>query len=414
MKRVFSVVLLLATVMMLGGCYDYSEPDEKAWILALGLDKGKQNVLTVTAVIAIPKAIAGGGGGEPAAGGAGGGTFFTVSMETPTLLSFLELLDTVVDRRADMSQTKWLVCSRELAEDIGIGKYFGPITRFSQFRRSVHVIICEGRAEDFLEQGKPILEDNVGKYYELLMRGWRYTEFIPFDTFHFLHLKSNTIGVAPVAPLAALNRKEPVYDDNTPKPKGAYQAGRLPRRGGGEIEVMGGAVFKAGRMVGTLDADQVGVQKMFFGNLKRTIMDVPDPEHPGFFIIVDVKPRYNPRVDVRIGEDDLPEISVEVGLEGTIMSIQSGEEYETPDRLPVLEQAVERAYLEDINKTVAKSQALGADFLGLGLHAKKLFLTWPQWVAYDWDTKYPDATINVSVDYRVRRVGLIHETVPLK
>lgn len=413
MTRVFSVVLLLAAVLVLGGCYDYSEPDEKAWILALGLDKGKQNVLTVTAVIAIPKGIAGGGGGEPAAGGGGGGKFFTVSLEAPTLLSSLELLDAVVDRRADMSHIKWLVFSRALAEE-GIGRYFGPITRFHQFRRSTHLVVCEGRAEDFLKQGKPILEDNVGKYYELLMRGWRYTEFIPFDTFHFLYQKSNTPGVEPVAPLAALNRKEPVYRNDTPKPKGAYQAGRLPRKGGGEIEIMGGAVFSKGRMVGTLDGDQVGVQKMFFGNLRRTIVDVPDPEHPGFYVIVDVHPRYTPRVDVRIGEDGLPEIAVRVALEGSIMSIQSGEDYESPERLPVLEKAVAEAYLTDINKTVAKSQALGADFLGFGLHAKKLFLTWPQWVAYDWDAKYPDATVTVSVDFRVRRVGLIHKTEPLR
>ena len=96
------------------------------------------------------------------------------------------------------------------------------------------------------------------------------------------------------------------------------------------------------------------------------------------------------------------------------MSIQSGEEYETPDRLRILEQAVERTLMRNIDETVAKSQAMGADIMGFGVHAKKLFRTWPQWMAYNWEDKYPDATVTVSVDYRVRRTGLLHESVPLK
>lgn len=125
MKKALSLALLLLLGLILPGCYDYSEPDERAWVLAMGLDKGRQNVLTVTVVIAVPKNIVGGSGGEPT----GGGGFYTVSLEAPTLLSSLELLNAMVDRRADLSHTKWFVFSRELAEE-SIAPYFGPITRF--------------------------------------------------------------------------------------------------------------------------------------------------------------------------------------------------------------------------------------------------------------------------------------------
>lgn len=413
MSRAVKLVLLVLLVLLPAGCYNYSEPDEKAWVLAMGLDKGRQNKLTVTAVIAVPKNIAGGGGGQPASGGGGGGgNFFTVSMEAPSLLSTLELLDSVVDRRVDLSHTKWFVFSRELAEQ-GIAEYFAPISRFYQFRRSSYVVVCQERAEDFLAKGVPKLEDNVGKYFELMQRGWRYTEFVPFDSFHQFYLKSESPGVEPVALLAALNRKAPVEENNSAKPKGNYYAGHIPRRGGGAVEVMGGAVFRKGKMVGILNGDQVGVQKMFFGTLKRTIMDVPDPKRPGLYIVVDVKPRQKPRVKVQI-EDGYPVITAELKLEGDIISIQSGEQYTTPGRLHIVEQAVERKLLQDVNSTVAKSQALETDFLGFGLHAKKLFRTWPEWEAYGWDERYPAARITVHVDYKVRRTGLVHQMVPLQ
>ncbi|TYO94706.1 Ger(x)C family spore germination protein [Desulfallas thermosapovorans] len=405
------VVIMLGAALPLAGCYDYSEPDEKAWVLAIGVDKGRENKLTVTSVIAVPKNIAG-SGEQGASGGDGQGVFFTVSIDSPTVLSNLELANTVVDRRVSLSHIKWIVFSRELAEE-GIGEYVAPLVRFHQFRRSSQLIICEGRAEDFLSKGMPKMEDNVGKFYELMQRGWRFTEFIPFDSFHQFYYKSESPGVEPIAPLAALGSEEPVYPDNSPKPKGQYLAGRLPRKGGSEIEIMGGAVFKEGRMVGTLNGDEVGVQKLFFGTLKRTILDVPDPNHPDNYIIVDVVPREKPRVDITIA-GNRPQISIDIKLEGGIISLQSGEDYEIPERLHIVEEAVQRAFTEDINNTIARSKQLNADFLGFGLHAQKLFPTWPQWIAFNWEDKYQEAEIVVNVDYRLRRTGLVHEMQPLR
>jgi len=411
--KTFKIMLVLLLLLSLPGCYNYNEPDEIAWVLALGLDRGRENILTVTAVIAVPKDIAGAGGGEAASGGGSQGGFFTVSLEAPTLLSSLELLNAVVDRRVNLSHTTWFIFSRELAEQ-GINRYFAPIARFYQFRRTSHVVTCEGRADEFLTRGRPVMESNVSKYYELLQLGWKYTEFIPRDNFHTFYYEAHSIGVAPVTFLAALEKDERVFPDNSPKPKGEYEAGRLPRRGGGKIELMGAAVYKKGVMVGTLDADELGIRKMFNNTFKRTIMDVPDPNHPGKFIIMEVNPRTGPDIDISIDENGYPVIKVHLRLEGEVISIQSGTHYETPENIGIIEAAVEKKVMKDIAVTINKSKELEADFFGFGLQAKKLFPTWPRWEAYRWDEKYPQADIEVTVDYRVRRTGLLHEMAPIR
>lgn len=406
-------MLMLLLLLPLPGCYNYNEPDEIAWVLALGLDRGRENVLTVTAVIAIPKDIAGTGGGESASGGGNQGGYFTVSLEAPTLLSSLELLNAVVDRRVNLSHTIWFVFSRELAEQ-GINDYFAPIARFYQFRRTTHVVTCEGRADEFLAQGRPVMENNVGKYYQLLHLGWKYTEFIPRDTFHTFYYEAHSIGTAPVTLLAALEKEERIFPDNSPKPKGEYLAGRLPRRGGGKIEVMGAAVYKKGVMVGTLNADELGIRKMFNNTFKRTIMDVPDPRHPGKFIIVEVNPRLGPEIKISIDEKGFPVIRVHLKLEGEVISIQSGANYEDLKNIDILQAAVEKKIMGDVSEVINKSKELEADFFGFGLRARKLFTTWSQWEAYRWDEKYPRAEIEVSVDYRVRRTGQLHEMAPIR
>lgn len=414
LKRAFSFLLILAFLFSASGCYDYQEPEEVALVLAVGLDRGRQNVLTMTVVVAVPKDITGGGGGGPGPGGGkGGAKFQTISMEVPTLLSGLELLNAVVDRRADLSHTKWIVFSRELAEQ-DIGRYLAPMARFRQFRRTTTIVISQVRAEDLLSKGVPVLEDNVGKYYDLLWRGWRYTEFIPLDTFHLSYIRAKSPGTAPLAVLASTERKESVYPDNSPKPKGFYEAGRLPRKGGGGIEIMGAAVFNGGRMVGTLNGDETGMAKMLGGTFRRSIMSIPDPRYPDRYVVVEVKLRRQPHVNVKISEDGLPVVNVEAHMEGDIISIQSMEEYERVEYIPIIERAVEDRLRKDMNRTVAKSLEWGVDFMGFGLHAKKLFRTWQDWEAYRWNEKYSRASISVNIDYRIRRIGLLHESMPIK
>lgn len=411
MGAFIKALLLTFLIIFTGGCFDYREPDEIAWVLALGIDKGKQNKLTVTAVIAIPKNLTGGGGGQPAGGGEGGKSFFTVSLEAPTLLSALELLNSVVDRRANLSHTKWIVFSRELAEE-DIGRYIAPLSRFHQFRHTTTIVISQTRAEELLKKGTPIMEDNVSKYYELMHQGWRYTNFIPFDTFHDFYLKSKMKGVDPVLALASIQRKKPVYSSNTPKPVGEYHAGAIPRRGGGNIEIMGGAIFKNGRMVGILDGNETGVVKMFSGTFKRTILSLSDPRHPDKYVIVMVKPRQKPSITVLPA--DTPKVRAEILLEGDIISIQSGENYETPEGIKFIERAIERELQREVKKTIALSQDKGVDIFGFGLHAKRYFKTWQEWEDYNWDSKYPMAQISATVSYKIRRIGLVHETVPIK
>ncbi|MEW6398678.1 MAG: hypothetical protein AB1503_05865, partial [Bacillota bacterium] len=54
---------LLLSVLLTTGCWDRVEPDRAAAIIALGLDRGKEQPFRLTAQIAIPRLLAGGVGG---------------------------------------------------------------------------------------------------------------------------------------------------------------------------------------------------------------------------------------------------------------------------------------------------------------------------------------------------------------
>jgi len=407
------LMVLLGLCLLAAGCWGYREIDETAHVVALGVDKGKHNVLTLTAQIVIPKGIAGppGGGG----GGEGGPkkTFFVTSVDGPTILSALELLNAFVDRRAMLDHMKVVIFSRELAEE-GIGRYLDALARYREFRRSTFVMVVEGKAGEVLEKNAPILEDNPAKYYELLFLGYKYTEFIPLAQYHYFYNAEKSLAQAPVAVLGALGGSRPFPEGRTPKTKGSYRAGGIPRKGGSKLELMGGAVFRGGRMVGEMDGDEMGIVGMLRGTFRRTIVSLQDPHARGAFVVVDVRPRRRPRVDVRIA-GGIPVVRARVFLEGDLMSVQSTYPYERPRNILTIEREVARKFAREARLLVAKTQnEWQADVFGFGNAARRVVPTWPAWKKLNWPEIYPDADIRISFDFRIRRFGLVHEKARLK
>lgn len=410
-KRLFKFTLALALLLLAAGCYGYHEVDDSAIVVAMGVDKGRENIVTVSAQIAVPKAIAGGGtgGGGGPAGGGGGNTSFMVSVEAPTLLSALESINAFVDRRADLTHTKAIVFSREVAGE-GLDCYLSSLTRFRQFRRHTFVMVTEGSAKDFLKEIKPLLEDNPAKFLELLVGGERYTEFIPNTDVYRFYNAHKSLAEDPMAALAGLQRKEAWSFDSTFKPKSSYVAGQIPREGGTKPELMGAAVFRGSKMVGTINGSEVGLVKMIRGELRRTIMNLKDPLHPGEFVIFDLRPQKSPEIKAVL-DNGAVFVNARVFLEGTIIAVQSGENYEDPKMMPLIEQALEDRLAGETAELIRKAQAeFKADIFGFGNQVRKQFLTWPEWEQFNWPERFPEAGVEVSYRFKIRRTGLLHET----
>lgn len=404
--RIILLAAALSLNLFLGGCYGYHEVDESAYILALGLDRGRENLLSISAQVAIPRNIAGGEGGG---GGGEGETFMVVTMEAPTLLSALEMINSVVDRRADLSHTKAIIFSRDLAEE-DISRYFAPLARFRQFRRHTYIMVANASPRELLERNDPLLENNPAKFYELLMGGNRYTEFIPLTQFHHFYLEAISPLEEPFAVLVGLQRDEPGPASREHRTKGSHVAGQIPRQGGNELEVMGAAVFRGGRMVGTINGDETGYLKILHSQFRHTITSLEDPRHPGRFVIFEITPQRPPDITVDINGEQTA-ISANIHLEADIMSIQSGENYENPELMPIIREALAQNIQGEMEELIRRCQReFRSDIFGFGNYARGEVTTWDQLLALDWPRRFPEAQVNVAVEVQIRRVGLQRKT----
>lgn len=426
-KPICIVLVMILLCAFFTGCYDRKEVEDFAYVVAIGLDKGKTNPLRLTLQIAVPTVTGAGGGGGGGDGGGekGGGKAATlVTIEAPTIYSALNMANTYISKELNLSHVKVIVFSEELARE-GVQKYTHTMVRWKEFRPSMYVAVARDSAEEYLKNVEPVLEINHAKFYELSYSGFKYTGFTANTQFINFYLQQESDDMNAVAVLAGVSENKSTEDFNleesTYKMKGRtyalggdFKAGDMTVVGDIKSEIAGLAVFKGDKMVGEIDAGETTMYLMLAGQFDHSYVTVPDPVVKDDFIVLNIKQSRKPRHNIEM-MGDKPDISARIMLEADILSIQSGINYEQADKLTVMENAVEefiKKNMEDFLKRT--TEEFESDIVGFGKTMKRKFLTWEDWEKFGWSGKYKNSTFNVEVDVKVRRPGLVVRTLSSK
>lgn len=415
-KRLVAVLILAVICLLMTSCYDGREVDDLGFVIALGLDKGKTNALRLTLQIAKPEAGSSGGSGEDL-------PYEQFSVEAPAVYSGLNMINTFASKQISLSHLKVVVFSSELARE-GLGLYLNAMVRGREFRPNMPIVVSRSTAEEYLQSVDPKLVLNAAKYYELVFQSYKYTGLIPKVEFHDFYIASESPCRNPVAILGDAGKfmsadefdiKDSTYlEHHRSAPfEGDFFAGDVPALGGARSENIGLAVFDGDRMVGELDGTNTTMHLLCTGDFIHSYWTIPDPLSEGHYVLIDIRQSRAPRHHVEIVEGK-PRIDIELNLEGDLLSVQSDTNYETGENSLLLESSVE-AYVKEhvhmyLDKTVNEFQS---DICGFGIHAKRLFTTWAEFEAYHWESKYKDATFNLSVNFKIRRPGLILKNKPI-
>lgn len=408
------LLIVLVLAFFLTGCWGYREVDEQAFVLVLGIDKGVKDVIGVTALIAVPKGITGGGGMGGVVGGNGSPSTMIVRVEAKTILSALDLFNSFVERRISLKHTRLVIFSSELARQ-DISQYIAPLTRFRQFRRNIFIGVSTGLAKEVVEKIKPVMESNPAKYIELLLASQSYSSTIPVSLIHHFNIAAKSLGEQPVAFLIGTHRHIAGKGMGRPSSEGAFIAGHIPREGGTDVEIMGTAVFRGGKMVGELNGDETTILNMLKGNYREALFALDDPLKPGMYIPLEISARQKPSIKVSLDSEGLPVLDVTVFLEGDFISIQSGLPYEKPSLTPLVEKSLEKVLARMAARFLEKAQnQFQADVAGFGNKARYLVATWQDWEKLNWPELYPEAKISIHFDLKMRRIGLLRKSVPVQ
>ena len=452
--KIKKIIAIICLVSLLSGCYDYIEPNDLSYVVAIGIDKGTdESLYNYTLQFARPTQISGGSSEQ---GGSGEQTIGTVKVEAPSIHAAVNVANHVISKTFTLSHTKIIVISNELAKS-GIGKIVDTVGRSSDLRPSVFLCVSANNAGDYLESVKPVVEINPVKYYRLIFESPN-SSYIPKNDVGsiFANLKSDTkqntlpfVGVGKGSsggsssgggsqgssgggssgggssgggsqgssggsgeenqsqspqPSSEDDTKIPINEEKFEYHMKEYVAGKLDIEKQNESEVVGTAVFKGDKMITFLSGIESEILNILDGRFTNGYTSLYVPESPDNPVTIRMEQREKPKIKIEI-ENDTPKIKIDLFLEGIFMTVPS--DYIIEQNISKFEENTSE-YIKDyslafLNKTATQ---FDSDVVGFGKNAKKLFLTNKEFEDFKWNDKYKNAEFECNVEFSVRRTGL--------
>jgi len=392
--KMFRVFTPLLFTLVLSGCWDRYELEDRANILALAIDLAEGNdetevthregdfpggqkdiIYKVTAQIALPGKIKLG----PEGGGGEGSEKTAWLLETygHTIKDAMSNLQQQLAEKLYLGHLQIIVVSDEIAKK-GISDISEFLKRDYEVRRTAWMVINKKNAAKVLRTAPPL--ETVPALYlgDTLDNAVRFGK-LPSEYLGNFWIDVSDKGIDPVLPgIKVINEDR--------------------------IMVDGIAYFRGEKMVGLTSPMEIGA-----------FMDMKEKASGGYPVTVslDNKSVYmiqaqernsKIKVDVRKGAPSAT-INVEIDaiLEEAIGVTVNGE------KINQIEKAANKKMEEVSSKLIKQLQENGSDVLGLGARIRAKFGTyWDEEVKTDekWSEIYKDMEIKVTFDYTIRRTGM--------
>ncbi|AKA69185.1 Ger(x)C family spore germination protein [Clostridium scatologenes] len=417
MRKVVSIIIIILTLssLLLTGCKDSSEVDDNVYAVAIGLDKGINNKVMVT--IQYPIYMQSKGEGKGSEIGINGSGANVHSIEGPSMLECINLMNMAISRRISLLHTKMLVISEDFAKE-GIGEFLSPLARFRGVRRTMFVIVTKGTAASFMQENKTNIGPSLTKSIELMMAQSKNTGFFPPENFHDFYRDILSTYGNPIAIYAGLNqgkniqleggkRKSQLTIEKDIKP------GEMPRIGTAKREFVGSALFNGDKMVGSLNPYETRYMMMVKGEFRQGIMTIEDKKSPGSGIIVSIRNGRPPKINAKF-ENGKPVVDINLNIEADIGAIHSRINYESLNLIKNLDKQLQEEIKDGVEKVIEKTKKeYKTDVFEFGKKFAGYFSTIQKWEDYHWLFHYPETKVNVNVIVNVRRTGLMLNSSPI-
>ncbi|MBU7592567.1 Ger(x)C family spore germination protein [Metabacillus halosaccharovorans] len=395
------ILLCLGTLFILTGCWDKKELEQISYVVAIGLDKSEDNKIEVTYQIANPEVGTSLTGSPPP----GEKPYENVTILANDFLTARNTVNSFISRKLSFSQTHVLIVSEELARSEEFIKMIYTGIRERELRKTVNMIITKEKARQFINNNQPLLETRPHKYYQLMINRARETGFVPpSDLLQFFQTTERDADL--FLAMYATTEKSDVETRN--KFEDEYNAGQVPIIGEQITQFMGSALFKEGKMIGTLNGEETRVALIMDPTV--TIEDMlttyEDPLQPKYRIATKVTDARGLKVKMKLDKPH-SKIRVEIPLSLEVIGVFSQINYSTDlKKQKLLKKHLEYILSKKANENIDNlQQKYGAEAYNWSLIAQRHFLTQKDYEEFDWMKSYPSFDIEAKVNVTIEEFG---------
>lgn len=398
---IFCIISIL--IFSLSGCYSVQSIDDLAYVVALGIDLGKNNNLELTVQLTFPNSA-----DSSSSSGEAAPTIIN-SVECSSINSGISLLNSYVSKEINLSHCKVLIFSEAIASR-GIGSEIYTLSNQVEIRPDCNVIISKSSAKQYITNSKPELENLVVKYYELTPYSNEYTGHITNATMsNFFNALSANYG-DPVAILGNGNKLSITPSNVTVNPEQEFNivAGENPlveyER---KSENLGLAVFKQAKLVGELTAFENLLHLILTNQFESSVISIDNPYKENSAIDIALYFHKNTKISAKLVNGS-PYVKSTIYLNARLLSVDKISESLTPEKIEELELLInsylENAFLDYQYKT---AKVFEADIDNVGKNLIKNFKNDNEWNNYNWPSNYKNTFFDVDVKTNIKSSFLL-------
>jgi spore germination protein KC/spore germination protein len=379
------VAALLAGAVTSTGCWDRTEINDIAIVVASSFDLEPDGRYRVTCQMALPGQMGGASGGG---GGTSGARSFYVDSEVGrTIREANAKQQARLSRQLFFGHRRVLVIGEELAKQ-GIREVFDVIARVPENRLTSNIVIAKGKGYDLLTA-----QPNFERFSAEAMR-----EILQSDVMIKVNIKDvaqelSQTGTDPLLPFMV-----PVQ---TVKSKDRSR----------EIEFQGYAQFHDDKFVGVITKDSA-----------KGIHWIRQKFQP-YITTVNTKPFGNVSVNIHKGkskikprlEQDHIHFDVQVQAMSYVLESMGAADFGRSENVELLEGELNKNIRNGIEAALQMMKKRKSDTGALGLIIARTYpRAWKEKYSRNWYAELDKATFSISINTEIERVGLVSENLAKK
>lgn len=361
------------------GCWNSRELDALAIVRAIGIDTptGGSGKVQITAQIVKPQQI----GSTPKSGSSGDSEAFINETSTgDTVFSAVREMTSKSSRKLYFPHNEILIFGKDTAKG-GIQKYLDFFERGHETRNIVLIAVSETSAEELLDV-EPALEqvpaDDITETIKQYSDSTSQTQDVKLLDFINVYSNKSSSAIAPMLK---------VVQDGSKK----------------HIEVSGTAVFKADKLIGTLDKSEGRGLMWVLGKVKSGVIVADAPK--GNFVsaeIVRSKTKMTP-----VLENGKVVIKIKITEEGNIDEQIGTENLLGPPEVSDLEHNIAAVIEREINAALKKARELDTDVFQFGSAIEGKYPSEWKKMKDNWDEIFKTLEVELSIEASLRLSGRI-------
>lgn len=375
-KKLLQFILLFIICLGLTGCWDRIEVNELAFSMAASIDSAPNHKIRYSKQIAIPSRMGGGGGGGATSQGQ---PYMVVSAVGRDLKDAMQNIQLKLSRKIFLAHRRLFLIGEPLARK-GIRRHIDEMSRNPQTRLRTNVAVTRGETESYLNSEYPFERVPSEALRKILFgeQGNYQTDVKE------LMVMLATPGSDAMIPIITLEKLAPGN-------KKSFRADGL-------------AVFKGGRMVGSLSTKEARGVLWLREEINRGVVTVSVPGYNGK-ISMDLR-RVKTQFQTKL-QNNHPVIKVLFRPEVDVLENETDLDLTNPKNLTLIEEeyASEVEHLVEHTLDILQHK-YEADILKFGERIHHAFPQRWKGLVVNWNEEFSQMNVKVAVKVNIRRIGM--------